>query len=33
MDTTTRFNLFSWQGKMKILHFSWIAFYHLLCLV
>ncbi|WP_261844415.1 NarK family nitrate/nitrite MFS transporter [Aliamphritea ceti] len=27
MHATTRFNIFSWQGKMKILHCSWIAFF------
>ncbi|WP_026958830.1 NarK family nitrate/nitrite MFS transporter [Aliagarivorans taiwanensis] len=27
MDTDTKFNLFSFTGKMKILHMSWIAFF------
>lgn len=27
MDNTTKFNLFSMAGKMKILHMSWIAFF------
>ncbi len=27
MDTSTRFNIFSCAGKMKVLHLSWIAFF------
>ncbi|WP_440905513.1 NarK family nitrate/nitrite MFS transporter [Catenovulum sp. SX2] len=27
MDNNTKFNIFSMQGKMKVLHMSWIAFF------